>query len=373
METIVIKIWKNKLEVLKVGLLVLVILFTSHEKYKVFDETGGELNTYSNAVLTLLDGRNPYIDTVASYERPEDYRDHGYAYFPTLMYFYMSPFLIHQNFGFPLQRMWKAVVLVFDVSVSVLLIKSLYKKDYLATLLAVVAWSYNPYFLMRGTYSYTEPFGVFFLLLGLYCLGKNDILTGLFYALSISFKSFGIILFPIFFFSSRNRIKFLLSGATYALLMSLPFLRSAWDIQNYIKGALLVHGGREPQGRPFLFLIDWYTFLKIFDLSLSSIYLYIATFGGWLVTSFLYLTKKIQDKYVLSLISFLIFFIFTPVLNRTYLIWLIPFLILGLEKIFKNKYRAFYYASVILFYIFYAWYLSLWVRGIRVFGDFITL
>ncbi|MFC1624961.1 hypothetical protein ACFL15_01140, partial [Patescibacteria group bacterium] len=145
------------------------------------------------------------------------------------------------------------------------------------------------------------------------------------------------------------------------------------DIQNYIKGSLLVHRDRDPQGRPFLFLIKWFTALPIFSVALARIYVYVATFGGWVVTSFLYLTKKVKDVYILSMISFLIFFIFTPVLNRTYLIWFIPFLILGLERVFKNKCRAAFLASIVLFYVFYAWYLSLWVRGVRVFGDFITL
>ena len=373
MASLITNLWNKKIDILKISVLVLITLFASHEKYKVFDETGGELNTYSSATMDLLEGNNPYEKTVASYEGSEIYKDHGYAYFPTLMYFYAPPLLIHQNFGFPLQRIWKSVVLAFDIGVSILLIKHLYKKDYLATLLAVLVWSYNPYLHINGTYSYTEPFGIFFLLLGLFYLGRNDILTGLFYALSISFKSFGIVLFPIFLLDSKNKLKFLLSGATYALLMSLPFLKSATDIRNYIKGSILVHGNRDPQGRPFLFLIDWYTHLRIFSLSLAKIYVYIATFGGWLVTSFLYLTKKIKDKYVLALISFLIFFTFTPVLNRTYLIWFIPFLILGLDKVFKSKYRVAFFASIVLFYIFYAWYLSLWVRGVRVFGDFITL
>ena len=44
--------------------------------------------------------------------------------------------------------------------------------------------------------------------------------------------------------------------------------------------------------------------------------------GGWL-----------KDKYALSALSFGVFYLFTPVLNRTYLLWFLPVFILGLFNV----------------------------------------
>ena len=365
---------QNKIELLKIGFLILIFLFTSREKYKVFDETGGELNTYSNATLMLFNGENPYIYTVGPYEQPDLYLDHGYAYMPTLMYLFATPLFVHQEFGFPLQRLWKAVVLLADIGVGIMLIKFFYKKSYLATVFALALWCYNPYFLMFKTYSYTEPFGVLFLLLALHFLEKDDMAAGLCYAASVSFKAFPVILFPLFLYKSKNKWKFLFAGAAFAFIMSVPFLRSVNDVVAYIKGAFLVHGSRDPQGRPFLFFIKYYTALPLFYLSKTRLYVYIATFSGMIVTSVLYFTKLLRDKYILSMISFFLFYLFTPVLNRTYLIWFIPVYLMGIFKIFENsKYKFMFYVFGIAFYAFYTWYLSLWFRGVRVFGDYISL
>ena len=74
------------------------------------------------------------------------------------------------------------------------------------------------------------------------------------------------------------------------------------------------------------------------------------------------------------MISFFLFYLFTPVLNRTYLIWFIPVYLMGIFKIFENsKYKFMFYVFGIAFYAFYTWYLSLWFRGVRVFGDYISL
>jgi hypothetical protein len=106
--------------------------------------------------------------------------------------------------------------------------------------------------------------------------------------------------------------------------------------------------------------------------SLAKIYTYIAILGSWFVTWWLFMKKKVQDKFVLSATAFLTFYIFTPVLNRTYLIWWIPFMILASFELSKKK-TWLYFVLLAAFYIFYAWYLSQWFRGFRFIGDMIMV
>lgn len=367
-------ILKNKKEILKISLIVLIILFGTYERYKVFDESGGELKTNEEAVLFFLNKESPYNHTVNTFEHPELYIDHGYAYFPTLMYMHIPLYLLHLHIEFPLQRLWKIPVLLADIGICVMLLIHLYKKSYIFSLFSILIWFFNPYFIVKHTYSYTEPYGVFFLLLALFFLEKDDILSGLFYAIAISFKAFPIVLLPLFLFKSKDRFKFLLSSATFALIISIPFLKNLQTFTDYIRGSLFVHSIREPQGRPILFFIKYYTGLPIFSVALASVFVKIATLSGWVITVVLYSLKKIRDKYILSAISFFLFYVFTPVLTRTYLIWFIPILILGsYQAFYKGKTKWVTYVLLISFYIFYAWYLSIWDRGVRVFGDFISL
>jgi hypothetical protein len=377
----------TKLDALKIAVVGFLVLFALYERYKVFDESGGELETNRRAVQDLLKGDNTYGHTMNTYERADEYEDHGYAYLPSLMYTYAPFFIIWQNTEYPLQRLWKIPVLLADLAVGAFLFFYLYKKDYLLMLVALAMWFFNPYFVVRGSYTYTEPLGIFFMMLALYFLGTKDILAGVFYGAAFSYKAFPIVLFPLFLLKSKKPLKFLLSGAIFGLIVSLPFLKSVKDATYYVKGAFLVHGDRPAQGRPFLFYIQHYTGLPIFNAGYTKIYTWASILLGWSVSVWAHLRGKLGgklgNKYVLTMFSFIPFYLFTPVLNRTYLIWFIPVYVLGLYNLFENKGtgkegRRPYLASVALyallfgFYIFYAWYLGQWVRGVRVLGTHVT-
>ncbi len=362
-----------KQDLIKPALVLVIILFSSFQKYKVFDESGGELTTFVDTVYRFTHAENPYIHTWNTYRYPDQYRDKGYAYMPSLLYIQTPLYLLARVSDLPLQRLWKAPVLVADVGTALVLIIFLYKKNYWALLVGLLVWLLNPYFVVNRTYSYTEPLGIFFMVLALHLLGKKDFLTGMVYAAAVSFKAFPIVLFPLFFLGSKRKLRFLTGGFVFALAISVPFILSREDLLSYINSVFLVHSTREPQGRPILFFIKWVTGLNVFDIAYLKIYVYLATFSGWIMTPLLYLTKKLTNKYILAMLSFVPFYLFTPVLNRTYLIWFIPILILGAIELFSYKYKVMYYITVMAFYLFYAWYLSLWVRGVRVFDGTVFL
>jgi hypothetical protein len=367
-------VFKSRLvEFIKIGLIALLIISSTYLRYRLLDEAGGDLSTYRQAVTEFISGVSPYKYTVKSFTRPELDLDHGYAYFPTLLYIYTPLYKLHVAHNIPLQRAWKSAMFLAEIGVALILIKLFYKKDYLACLVGLAMWLFNPFLIARNSYVYTEPFGILFMLLALYYLEKNDFWTGVFFAISFSFKAFPVILFPMFFIKSRKKLLFLAGGASVALLISIPFMKSFESFLTYIQGAILVHGVRDPQGRPILFMVNNLLGLSLYSLELAAIYKYLSIILGWLVTSYLLLKKKVVDKYVLSVISFSLFYLFTPVLARTYMLWFIPVYVIGMYEVFKDKKRIWYYLSLIAFYAFYATYLFFWYKGVRIVDGVISL
>lgn len=373
-------LYRNKVDVVKVGVLVLFVLWTSFQKYKVFDESGGDFEAYRNATKDLLSGVNPYEYTVKSftqeYDEWGDEIRHGYAYLPGLMYVQAPLYLLSNAINYPLPRVWRFPLLAVDMAISGILIWVLYKKDnwmrYLETLFAVVVWSFHPFFAVIGSYTNWEPYAVFFLLVALVALEKKPDLAAVMFSIAVAFKTFPVILLPLFLLKTKNKLRFLMIGALIYFVISIPFMGSWEDFGQYIQGSLLVHGSRELQGRPILSYLTLITPLNFYQVLLASLYSALAMLTSWIIPTVLLVKKKITNKYILAMISFGLYFLFTPVLNRTHLIWGIPFLILGLFEATKNK-KWIYFVGLATFYVFYAWYLSMWFRGFRFDGNSIYL
>jgi len=256
--------------------------------------------------------------------------------------------------------------LLADFGIGLLLYKMLRKENYYILLLGLFVWLFNPYIQVKSLYTYSDSIPILFMLLALHYLEKDDVLSGAFYALSIALKTFPIILLPIFLIQSKDKIKFILSGLIIAFAISVPFMKSVTDFTTYLDGAIFVHGSRAMQGRPFLFYISYFYKIELFQIIPLKIYTYFAMFSGMLVTTYLLLKTKLKDPYVLSTISFILFYLFTPVLNRTYLLWFMPVMIIGLSNILKDKKPIYYIASLTGFYTFYHWYLSIWKDGFHI-------
>lgn len=347
--------------------LFLIFFFAIYKRVTLFDQIGKDIFAYEKSVVDLLEGRNPYVWTVESYSNPDDPGNHGYAYLPGLLYFNTIFYVISLLTKLPFQYLWKVPILLADIGVGIVLVKLLRKKSFAACIFGLLVWFFNPYFYMKNNYVFTDPLPVFFMLLSLYFLEEDDVLSGVSYALAVACKNFPVILFPIYLLKAKDKVGFLVAGLLVGLFVSVPFMRSINDFSTYLQGALFVHGDRFIQGRPFLFYISYFYKVELFQIIPFKVYTYLAMLSGWILVILMYLLKWLRDKFTLSVLPFLTFYLFTPVLNRTHLIWFLPLFIVGLFNFFYvKKYRWVFYVLLCSYWVFYYWYLLQWKDGFHI-------
>lgn len=347
-------------------LAILIIFLAVQKRLQYFHQPGKDIYAYERALSDLISGVNPYKWTIESYSNPDDPGNHGFAYFPGLLYLYAPFYIFHLQTGGAHYVLWKIPVLLADIGVGLLLYHVFRKKGLLPLTTALLIWFFNPYNYFRSGYTYTDPLAIFFMFLSLILLEKDDVLAGASYGLSIATKTFPYILFPVMLLKAKNKKGFLLAGMLVGLFVSLPFLKSLDDFTTYLNGTIFVHQNRFVQGRPFLFYISYFYKIELFQIIPFKAYTMLASFLGWIVATLVYLFKITKDKYVLALIPFLFFYLFTPVFNRTYFLWFIPIYVTAMYKIFKTKYRFLFYLSQILFFTFAGWYLLQWEKGFHI-------
>ena len=350
---------------LGIGLLLIGSLYL---RLIIFNEEGGDHPIYKRAVVEFSEGKNPYIYTIESYENKD--LDRGYAYPPTILYILTLGYAFNKvtNADIATAILWKVPVLLADLGIAFLLLKYFYSKNrpWLG-LLGSGIWLINPYFLIRYEYTLLDPFQILFLFLALWFLGKRETWAGVFYALAVSTKIVPIILFPIFFLKSKNKKLLLLSMAGVFLLISLPFFRSIQDLIYYIQGSFLVHGERFIQGRPVLSYVSYHLQkwgISFYQEEFPGVYSKLALLVGPLVSTYLLIKKRIINKYALTTISFGLYFLLTPVFNRTHCLWILPFLIINLFEWFKDK-KFLYLGSLALVYLLLSSYLFFWDKGLK--------
>jgi len=354
----------NTLKLLIIGIL---FLIAGYWRLQYFGQTGKDVSAYQKAVEDLLTGVNPYVWTLESFSNPDDPGNHGYAYLPGFMYVLSPLYITSLVTNIPFEVLWKIPVFLGDIGVGILLCLYLYKKNYPALLAGLLLWFFNPYFYIKGSYVYTDPLTIFFMFLSLYYLEKDDVLSGTFYGISIALKTFPYLLFPVMLLNAKNKKNFLIAGLLIGLVVSLPFMTSIETFRTYLEGAVFVHSERFIQGRPFLFYISYFYHIELFQIIPFQVYTLLASFFGWVVALALYLLFKIKDKYILSLVILLNFYLFTPVLNRTYTMWFLPVFILGTYNLFsKTKYKYLYFVALIGYFVFYYWYLIQWKDGFHI-------
>lgn len=362
----------------KVLIILAILLAGMYQRYKLLDESGGDLPVIRMAVTDILESKNPYETTVGTFRKVNPYVaigngiDHGYAYMPTLLYIYTPLYLVHQHFHVPLQRIWKSVTMLAELAVAAYFVKKFFVKDFTILIATLVVWLFNPYIMARNSYTYTDPIGIIFMLMALDRLGKSDIKAGIYFALSVSFKAFPLILLPLFLFKATKKLKFLLSGFITAFVIAIPFMSSLKNFSMFFRGSFLVHSNREVQGRPFIGYIAYLLNLRVYTPVSSAILIYTATFLGWFYTLTTFLRKKEIDIYHISFMCFILFFLFTPVFTRTYILWLIPIYILYLYEKFKYN-RIYFYVFLSIFYLFFYIYLKVWDQGFTLKNGLLTI
>lgn len=352
----------------KIFLIFTVILLGSYLRLKHISEKGGDYETYRSAVSSFLKGENIYEDTVLSYIK-DDSGSHGYAYFPTLLYLYAPLYKLSKNTDVGFNILYKIPIFIADLATGLLIFFILFKKDkdFYIGFLTFVFWFLNPHLIIKNTYVLNEPLGIFFMVLALKYLGESDIKSGIFYAISFSFKSFSIVLFPLFLLKSNKKLKFIISGALVALVISIPFLKTYQDFLYFLEGSLLVHGYRGAQGRPVLGYISYQIYKSRYYVLMIQPLKYISLIFGTIVSFFLYYKKKISGKYIMSAISMMLLLLISPVFNDSYLIWLMPLYSLGLYEhllTYKNKLgnrtNVIYVLLLLIFWGLYGYYLKIW-------------
>lgn len=343
-------------------LIVFVLLAAFLVRIPLLTQAGKDYATFQQSVNDLAFGINPYKDTLRSFQ-DKDITSGGYAYFPGLLYTFFSLYIASVISSIPVEILWKIPNLLAEFGVALMLIKILKPKGIGVTLVAVLIWLFNPYFVLDQRYTYTDAIPVFFMLVSMFYLGKDDVIAGALFALAVIFKPFPLFALPLFLLLSTKKINFITSGALIGLLFSIPFFRSIEDFTTYVKGALFVHEGRSVTGRPFLFYISYFYKIEFIQLVPIKIYTTLATFFGWVLIIAMYFIKRIRNPYVLSTAALASFYAFTPVLNRTYLLWFLPFFLISLASFKKS---VFFYSAAVLFYAFYSWYLWQWIDGFHI-------
>lgn len=351
---------------------VLIFIISIFLRLIIFNQEGGDHKTYKIAVNQFLAGVNPYEYTTLSYQR-EDLK-HGYAYMPTLLY--VQSALAHINVTYelhqPTKHLWKIPVLIADIGVGIIIYHILKKKSssYPIIIAGLLFWFFNPYFFMRYQYTNYETLPVFFLLLSLLFVGKKNFWAGTLFALAVTLKTFPIIFLPILLLKSKNPKKaglFLLGSLLTGIIVILPFLKSVHDFSLLVNGSLLVHGSRGIQGRPFFSFLTYYLQnlgISFYQSEFSKVYTFVTLTGSAFLPLYLYFKKNVTNIWILVFFSLAIYFLFTPVLNRTHFIWITPFVYLGFLNIFKGNFKK-HYLSITLYYLFICFYYFLWNKGFK--------
>ncbi len=145
-----------------------------------------------------------------------------------------------------------------------------------------------------------------------------------------------------------------------------------YDFLNYIDGSILVHSERQLQGRPILTWISYNTSsmgINFLQTDYTSIYSMAALFASFTIPFLLYIFKIIKNTNTYILISFAIYLLLTPVLSRTHMLWLLPWLLAYILDRYSPK--KVLKLSVILLTVWFLifFYLLDWNRGFEPVSD----
>jgi hypothetical protein len=91
-------------------------------------------------------------------------------------------------------------------------------------------------------------------------------------------------------------------------------------------------------------------------------YALLSLISGPIISLYLMLRRNYKNIYALCLISICCYYLFTPILNRTHLLWFLPFMLIGPYEMTKGRIGA-YLAIVLTIYLSLYLYLLPWSGG----------
>ncbi len=330
---------------------------------------GGDFKVFTDAASSFIDGTSPYADAIESFsDLDTDPNSKGYAYPSGYLYMYSilytaeNIFLYTFDLEVPAYAIYALPFFIFHFLITIFIYKFLKNEALYIRLFACTLWLFNPYFLTKGDFENRDLVPIFLSLVAFYYLKKDSVITGALLAGSMLFKIYPVILVPLFLFEVKNKKQFVLAGLLTFFAGSLPFLTSFTELKNYILGGFFVHGDRFIQGRPFLWYLRYYYKLDLIEVVPFKIYALLSVTSAWVLTVVLY-ALKYKNLFFTTVWAFLLFYLFTPVLNRTYILWGLPFFAIAYCGIKKPRLKIVYTIILFLGWLFLYWYLDIWNDG----------
>ena len=367
----------------KIFFLVVTLLFISL-RFPILNSKGGDYSTYTSAVKSFLKGENIYHYTVKSFEDPNDNLENGYAYMPTLLYLLSTLYVASESLSIKenLPFLWKIPNLLSELIIIYLILRNITlssKYRILTSIVFSLFWIFSPHLISQYNYTMFDMVFLVFTVLSIKYLKKNILLSSLFFAIAVSFKTISIILLPMILIylhrskvDFRSKIKHIFSyifiGILFYIAISIPFITTLDDLNSYIKGSLLVHGDREVSGRPLISFVN-YLLTNDIDLMLQyqffNFFALLALLAPIILNTYLSFKDKSQDFFKIATFTFGLYIFLTPVLNRTHLLWILPILFLYLSTILEKKNYLKINISVIVIWFTLFIYLINWQAGFR--------
>jgi len=355
-----------------VSILSIILLLGLFLRFILFEQTGGDYLTYKRAVEDFDKGINFYTKTVESFKERGDEVEHGYSYFPTLLYIQYAFWKISNFLKITISTvyLWKIPTLISEFVILFYIVKLTFQKNKILSLFLASLWIFNPYLIARFDYNLYDPLFLMFTFLAVLNVEKSTYKSAIYYAIALSLKTIPMIIFPLFIIRlyKKNKfeiIKFLGIITLFFIIISIPFMKSFSDFNDYLNGAFFIHSERGVQGRPLLTFISYITYtlgIRFYQNEFSNIYTYAALISAIFLPLILYFRKKITSNFAWVTISFTSYLCLTPVLNRTHTLWFFTFYIFLLGTSFVNNLKK-SLISGILVWMCITFYLYIWNNG----------
>ena len=228
--------------------------------------------------------------------------------------------------------LWRVVFLIFNLLIAALLFYLPDRKGIAAlALLAVLFWSFNRWTLHVARTFDLDFLPVYFMLLSLHLFKRNKLASYLLLGLSLGIKQMGIFLVPVYLIwtwqesgrhARRNLMVAILAISSIPLITSLPFM--GWNLVGFLK-SITFSASRDPAA-----VFEAYSLDAL--LGVSGMYSKIPMLVLMALVYWLVWTGK-TGRYLPALLVMAVFVFFNSVLFTSYMVWIVPLILLTAYQI----------------------------------------
>ncbi len=300
----------------KVELVCLLVLFLGALAVRVpmLPVKGGDFGVYKGSVLEVFRGEDVYAHSEKSFKRRGE--KHWFANLPAGIYLNMIAYRVAGFVpGLRFVVAMKIPVLLADFAIAFLLFRILRRRaGPFESFGAVAVWLFNPHLMVARNYTHFDPLPGFFVLMSLYLLEKSPNRSSVYLGVAVTFKAYAMILAPYYFLVARNRKAFIACFLGVIITVALPFL--FWNPGALLYTVFLARPGLGFSGMSVPPMIN-----KALSIHMPSSMGLAALAVLCLV---LFFRKRQLDPYAYASLMLGTFLLVTPVLHRTYPLWLLP-------------------------------------------------